>query len=112
MPRTSNLQSYRFSQITLHWIVDTYAVRACNWHSKLCSLLLLFSLGEVEKEMGDLRVGLKNLKGELEFQKNSQSTNQAERKDKFIPVMTDFVTIATLGFSELEDALTTSKKKV
>ena len=62
--------------------------------------------------MGDLRVGIKNLKTELEFQKNRQSTNQVERGDMFVSVMTDFITVASLGFSELEDALATAKKKV
>jgi len=84
----------------------------CGYYDVNFRCFELSSLGEVEKEMADLRLGLKNLKGELEYQKNRQSTNHTERKDQFVSVMTDFVTIATLGFSELEDAFTTSKKKV
>ena len=62
--------------------------------------------------MGDLRRGLKNLKTELELQKQRVELNEAERADRFVPVMTDFVTVATLRFSELEDSLELAKKKV
>ena len=70
---------------------------------------MLFSLGEVEKEIADLRRGLNNLKKELEVQKTA---NHSDRRDQFVPVMTDFATVATLGFTEINDALATAKKKV
>nr|XP_002739230.1 PREDICTED: disheveled-associated activator of morphogenesis 1-like [Saccoglossus kowalevskii] len=65
------------------------------------------SLIELEKEITVLKVGLKGCVTELEFQKNRLNP----RSDKFVPVMSDFVTVATLRCSELQDLVTSMKDK-
>lgn len=70
------------------------------------------SLGEVDKDVAQLRVGFKNLKAELELQKARVLAGQSDPNDQFVPVMTDFVTVATFGFTELEEMLVEAKKRV
>uniref|UniRef100_H2YP92 GBD/FH3 domain-containing protein n=1 Tax=Ciona savignyi TaxID=51511 RepID=H2YP92_CIOSA len=69
------------------------------------------NLGELEKEMNILRLGLKNLKTELGVQEKQVSSGQSLPGDRFVPVMTDFVTIASVSFTETEEKLTESKTK-
>ena len=74
--------------------------------------LVSCSFGEVEKEIGIIRVGLNSLKRELELQGKRVAQGQTDPKDKFVPVMTDFVTVADLGFMEVEELLKDAKDKV
>ena len=39
-------------------------------------------------------------------------TRNRESRDKFVPVMTDFITVATYNFSEVEEAYVEMKQKV
>uniref|UniRef100_A0A8C4NGJ5 Dishevelled associated activator of morphogenesis 2 n=2 Tax=Eptatretus burgeri TaxID=7764 RepID=A0A8C4NGJ5_EPTBU len=65
------------------------------------------NLTELDKEMSNIRLGLRALEEELNF----QSTHPTSPGDKFVPVMSDFITVASFGFSELEDQLTEAKEK-
>lgn len=58
------------------------------------------SLGELEKDMAALRLGLKQVEREVEFHR-SQTSSMAG--DLFLPVMKEFLSSATCKFSELED---------
>ncbi|XP_078490122.1 disheveled-associated activator of morphogenesis 2 isoform X2 [Ciona intestinalis] len=69
------------------------------------------NLGELEKEIGILRLGLKNLKTELDIQKKRVESGQTLPEDQFVPVMTDFVTVASVTFQELEEQLSEAKTK-
>ncbi|EEB13246.1 Disheveled-associated activator of morphogenesis, putative [Pediculus humanus corporis] len=59
------------------------------------------SLGELEKDMSSLRLGLKEVEREVEFHR-SQNWNPATN-DQFLIVMKEFLSWATFKFSELED---------
>lgn len=41
-----------------------------------------------------------------------QQSRPHDRWDKFIPVVSDFITVASFSFSELEDLLNEAKEKV
>ena len=65
---------------------------------------------ELDAEVGVLRLGLKDIEKELTyFQKKSICDG---RKDKFVSVMNDFVTVAAYNFSELEEQVTEMKQRV
>jgi len=66
------------------------------------------NLSELEKEVGQLRIGMRNLKKEIEVM---TSRNTSQSGDKFVPVMQEFVTVASLHFSELDDTLQSAKEK-
>lgn len=57
------------------------------------------SLGELEKDMAQLRNNLKEVERELEFHR----VQPVVQGDRFLPVMKEFLTAATCRFSELED---------
>ncbi|KAK6488676.1 disheveled-associated activator of morphogenesis 2-like isoform X1 [Huso huso] len=65
------------------------------------------NLAELEKEVYHIKSGLKDLEVELEYQKSSEP----ERGDKFVPVVRNFITVASFSFSELEDQLGEAKDK-
>ncbi|XP_043543179.1 disheveled-associated activator of morphogenesis 2 isoform X1 [Chiloscyllium plagiosum] len=65
------------------------------------------NLAELEKEINNIKNGLKALEAELEYQK--RRTRDGE--DKFVPVMSDFITVASFSFSEMEDMLVEAKDK-
>jgi len=75
-------------------------------------LPVFFSLTEVEKDISALRVGFKSLRAELEVQQARAVAGQTDPDDRFVPVMTDFVTVATFGFTELEELLAEAKERV
>ena len=58
------------------------------------------SLGELEREMSQLRSGLKEIAREIEFHRTQ---NTIVDYDRFVPVMRDFQTSASTNLSELED---------
>lgn len=65
------------------------------------------NLAELEKEVGNLRRGLRAVELELEYQKRQVR----EPNDKFVPVMSDFITVSSFSFSELEDQLNEARDK-
>lgn len=48
---------------------------------------------------------------ELKYQKKKKGVATSP-KDKFVPVMSDFITVASYNFTELEDLCTQMKVKV
>ncbi|XP_072356276.1 disheveled-associated activator of morphogenesis 2 isoform X2 [Scyliorhinus torazame] len=65
------------------------------------------NLAELDKEIKNLKNGLKALESELEYQKR----HTQDYEDKFVPVMSDFITVASFSFSEMEDLLAEAKDK-
>ncbi|CAO2607345.1 Disheveled-associated activator of morphogenesis 2 [Lemmus lemmus] len=65
------------------------------------------NLAELEKEVGNLRRGLRAVEVELEYQK----CQARDPNDKFVPVMSDFITVSSFSFSELEDQLNEARDK-
>lgn len=66
------------------------------------------SLGELEKDMAQLRNNLKEVERELEFHR----VQPVVQGDRFLPVMKEFLTAATCRFSELEDLFQDMKTRV
>ncbi|KAB0354807.1 hypothetical protein FD755_022266 [Muntiacus reevesi] len=65
------------------------------------------NLAELEKEVGNLRRGLRAVEVELDYQKRQVR----DPNDKFVPVMSDFITVSSFSFSELEDQLNEARAK-
>nr|XP_060610079.1 disheveled-associated activator of morphogenesis 2 isoform X2 [Anolis sagrei ordinatus] len=65
------------------------------------------NLMELEKEVNNIKAGLKAVEAELEYQKRRMQ----EPGDRFVPVMSDFITVASFSFSELEDLLNDARDK-
>lgn len=58
------------------------------------------SLGEMDKDIGNLRTGLAEVAREIEFHRSAGDTLTG---DRFLPVMRDFHAQASIRFAELED---------
>ncbi|XP_051710723.2 disheveled-associated activator of morphogenesis 2 isoform X3 [Oryctolagus cuniculus] len=65
------------------------------------------NLAELEKEVGNLKRGLRAVEVELDYQKRQVR----EPSDKFVPVMSDFITVSSFSFSELEEQLNEARNK-
>ncbi|XP_060225622.1 disheveled-associated activator of morphogenesis 2 isoform X3 [Meriones unguiculatus] len=65
------------------------------------------NLAELEKEVGALRRGLRAVEVELDYQR----CQARDPNDKFVPVMSDFITVSSFSFSELEDQLGEARDK-
>uniref|UniRef100_A0A8C7K477 Dishevelled associated activator of morphosis 2 n=1 Tax=Oncorhynchus kisutch TaxID=8019 RepID=A0A8C7K477_ONCKI len=65
------------------------------------------NLAELEKEVHSIKSGLKAIETELQY----QQSRTTDRGDKFVPVVGDFITVASFSFSELEDLLNEAKDK-
>lgn len=65
------------------------------------------NMTELEKEIGNLRSGLKLVEAELQYQQAQSSQGPL---DKFIPVVSQFITVATFSFSEVEELLNEAKE--
>ncbi|XP_043859670.1 disheveled-associated activator of morphogenesis 2 isoform X3 [Dromiciops gliroides] len=65
------------------------------------------NLSELEKEVNSIKKGLRAVEAELEYQKHQKR----ESGDKFVPIMSDFITVASFSFSELEDQLNEARDK-
>uniref|UniRef100_A0A8C9STY4 Dishevelled associated activator of morphosis 2 n=1 Tax=Scleropages formosus TaxID=113540 RepID=A0A8C9STY4_SCLFO len=65
------------------------------------------NLVELEKEVYSIKSGLKALEAELHY----QQSRVRDHGDKFVPVVSDFITVASFSFSELEDLLNEAKDK-
>ncbi|KAI1240644.1 hypothetical protein IHE44_0009079 [Lamprotornis superbus] len=66
------------------------------------------NLVELEKEVNNIKTGLKAVETELDYQKR----RMRESGDRFVPVMSDFITVASFSFSELEDLLNEARDKL
>uniref|UniRef100_A0A8D0A2H8 Dishevelled associated activator of morphogenesis 1b n=1 Tax=Sander lucioperca TaxID=283035 RepID=A0A8D0A2H8_SANLU len=60
------------------------------------------NMTELEKDMGNLRSGLKSVEAELQYQQGQSSQSPA---DKFVPVVSQFITVASFSFSDVEESL-------
>ncbi|KAJ7991315.1 hypothetical protein DPEC_G00296050 [Dallia pectoralis] len=65
------------------------------------------NLGELEKEVCSIKNGLKDIGMELQY----QQSRMKHQGDRFVPVVEDFITVASFSFSELEDLLNEAKDK-
>ncbi|XP_048062614.1 LOW QUALITY PROTEIN: disheveled-associated activator of morphogenesis 1b [Megalobrama amblycephala] len=64
------------------------------------------NMTELEKEINNLRSGLKSVESELEYQKKRPQ----EYGDKFVSVVSQFITVASFSFSDVEDSLGEAKE--
>uniref|UniRef100_A0A8C7YVW8 Dishevelled associated activator of morphogenesis 1b n=1 Tax=Oryzias sinensis TaxID=183150 RepID=A0A8C7YVW8_9TELE len=64
------------------------------------------NMTELEKDIGNLRSGLKSVESELEYQKKLP---QQQLEDKFVSVVSQFITVASFSFSDVEDSLNEAK---
>ncbi|XP_025067647.1 disheveled-associated activator of morphogenesis 2 [Alligator sinensis] len=65
------------------------------------------NLVELEKEVNNIKTGLKAVEAELDYQKR----RIRDPGDRFVPVMSDFITVASFSFSEIEDLLNEARDK-
>ena len=63
---------------------------------------------ELEKDMGQLRNGMKECGREVEFYRGQALTTG----DRYLPVMKEFMTTAQVRLTELEDLFTDMKARV
>ncbi|XP_046317239.1 disheveled-associated activator of morphogenesis 1 isoform X2 [Marmota monax] len=63
------------------------------------------NMTELDKEISTLRSGLKAVETELEYQKSQPS----QPGDKFVSVVSQFITLASFSFSDVEDLLAEAK---
>ncbi|KAK1339252.1 hypothetical protein QTO34_019931 [Cnephaeus nilssonii] len=63
------------------------------------------NMTELDKEISTLRSGLKAVEMELEYQK----TQPPQPGDKFVSVVSQFITVASFSFSDVEDLLAEAK---
>uniref|UniRef100_G3P7P5 Dishevelled associated activator of morphogenesis 1b n=1 Tax=Gasterosteus aculeatus aculeatus TaxID=481459 RepID=G3P7P5_GASAC len=64
------------------------------------------NMTELEKDIGNMRSGLKGVESELEYQKKRPQ----EPGDKFVSVVSQFITVASFSFSDVEDSLVEAKE--
>uniref|UniRef100_A0A4W4FQW8 Dishevelled associated activator of morphogenesis 1b n=1 Tax=Electrophorus electricus TaxID=8005 RepID=A0A4W4FQW8_ELEEL len=64
------------------------------------------NMTELEKEINSLRSGLKSVEAELEYQRSRPTAPG----DKFVSVVSQFITVAGFSFSEVEDSLQEAKQ--
>lgn len=65
------------------------------------------NMTELEKDIGNLRSGLRLVEAELQYQQSQSSQGPV---DKFIPVVSQFITVSTFSFSEVEESLNEAKE--
>ncbi|NXR15791.1 DAAM2 protein, partial [Semnornis frantzii] len=64
------------------------------------------NMTELEKEINTLRSGLRAVESELDFQKSQVQ----QSGDKFVSVVSQFITLASFSFSDVEDLLMEAKE--
>lgn len=64
------------------------------------------NMTELEKDINNLRSGLKSVETELEYQKS----RPVDSGDKFVSVVSQFITVASFSFSDVEDSLQEAKE--
>ena len=67
-----------------------------------------FSMKELEKDMTQLRTGMKECGREVEFYRGQTLTSG----DRYLPVMKEFMTTAQVRLTEMEDLFTDMKARV
>jgi len=65
------------------------------------------NMKELEKDMGLLRAGMKEVGREVEFYRGQN----IQQGDRYLPVMKDFVTLASVRLAEMEDLFTDMKSR-
>ncbi|KAM9294637.1 disheveled-associated activator of morphogenesis 1 [Gastrophryne carolinensis] len=89
-------------------VVEKKYPKVVSLHEELQSVpeAAKVNMSELEKEIGNLRNGLKAVESELEYQRNQPSVPG----DKFVSVVSQFITVAGFSFSDVEDLLAESKE--
>ncbi|KAM5129276.1 disheveled-associated activator of morphogenesis 1 isoform 1-T3 [Mantella aurantiaca] len=89
-------------------VVEKKYPKVVSLHEELQSIpeAAKVNMTELEKEVGNLRNGLKAVETELEYQKTQSSVPG----DKFVSVVSQFITVAGFSFSDVEDLLAESKE--
>lgn len=64
------------------------------------------NMTELQKDINNLRSGLKSVEAELKYQQAQSSHGPA---DKFVPVLSQFITVASFSFSDVEESLNEAK---
>lgn len=96
----------------LHYLLETLEKQfpdVSNLEGDLSHIKLAAKVNftELDKDLLFVKKGLSEIEKELEY---LRSRNRDSR-DKFVPVMTDFITVATYNFSEVEEAYVEMKQK-
>ncbi|KAM8833277.1 disheveled-associated activator of morphogenesis 1-like [Synchiropus picturatus] len=65
------------------------------------------NLIELEKDINNLRSGMKKVEAELQFQQKQSSQSP---EDKFVPAVSHFITVASFSLSEVEESFTEAKE--
>ncbi|KFU93138.1 Disheveled-associated activator of morphogenesis 1, partial [Chaetura pelagica] len=89
-------------------IVEKKYPKALRLHEELRDIpqAAKVNMTELEKEINTLRSGLRAVETELDFQKSQvQQTG-----DKFVSVVSQFITLASFSFSDVEDLLMEAKE--
>ncbi|KAM4664630.1 disheveled-associated activator of morphogenesis 1 isoform 2-T3 [Discoglossus pictus] len=89
-------------------VVEKKYPKIVSLHEELQSIpeAAKVNMTELEKEISTLRNGLKSVESELDFQKSNPSLPG----DKFVSVVSQFITVAGFSFSDVEDLLVESKE--
>ncbi|MEE6494065.1 hypothetical protein FKM82_017011 [Ascaphus truei] len=95
----------------LHYLITVVEKKypnVVNLHEELQSITeaAKVNMTELDKEISTLRNGLKSVESELDYQKSQSSLPG----DKFVSVVSQFITVASFSFSDVEDLLTESKE--
>lgn len=65
------------------------------------------NMTDLEKDIGNLRSGLKSVEVELKYQQAQSPEGPA---DRFVPVVSQFITVASFSFSDVEESLSEAKE--
>ncbi|XP_060127190.1 disheveled-associated activator of morphogenesis 1 isoform X2 [Zootoca vivipara] len=89
-------------------IVEKKYPKVLNLHEELRDVpqAAKVNMTELEKEIGTLRSGLRAVETELAYQKSQPS----HPEDKFVSVVSQFITLASFSFSDVEDLLAEAKE--
>ncbi|XP_030070208.1 disheveled-associated activator of morphogenesis 1 isoform X2 [Microcaecilia unicolor] len=95
----------------LHYLItilEKKYPKVINLHEELKSTpeAAKVNMTELDKEMSTLRSGLKAVETELEYQRSQPP----QTGDKFVSVVSQFITVASFSFCDLEDHLTEAKE--
>uniref|UniRef100_A0A9L0SL28 Dishevelled associated activator of morphosis 1 n=1 Tax=Equus caballus TaxID=9796 RepID=A0A9L0SL28_HORSE len=88
-------------------IVENKYPKVLNLHEELRDIpqAAKVNMTELDKEINTLRSGLKAVETELEYQKSQP----LQPGDKFVSVVSQFITVASFSFSDVEDLLAEAK---
>ncbi|XP_077415026.1 disheveled-associated activator of morphogenesis 1-like isoform X2 [Vanacampus margaritifer] len=64
------------------------------------------NMTELEKDIGNLRSGIKSVEAELQYQESQTSLGP---NDKFVPIVRQFLTVASFSLSEVEESYVEAK---